>query len=129
MRPAGVIGFMYAVFEYAAVPHPLLTIVAQHHPQPWAPAVLDRLGLAYRQSRGTSTKAALGVTGPAPAQRTAAAELFRESGRGWSALADHAAQADPEADLRDWCEQAAELVEATLATEREATALLSAAVA
>ncbi|WP_144118595.1 BtrH N-terminal domain-containing protein [Catellatospora sichuanensis] len=55
----GGIGFMYAVFEYDAVPHPLLTIVAQHHPQPWAPAVLDRLGLAYQQTNGTSTKAAL----------------------------------------------------------------------
>jgi len=28
-------------------PHPLLTIVAQHHPQPWATAVLDRLGVTY----------------------------------------------------------------------------------
>lgn len=55
----GGIGFMYAIFEYDAVPHPLLTIVAQHHPQPWAPAVLDRLGLAYRQTNGTATKAAL----------------------------------------------------------------------
>lgn len=55
----GGIGFMYAVFEYDAVPHPLLTIVAQHHPQPWAPAVLDRLGLAYRQTNGASAKAAM----------------------------------------------------------------------
>lgn len=31
----GGIGFLYAVFEYKAVPYPLLTIVAQHHPQPW----------------------------------------------------------------------------------------------
>src|SRR5688572_14931327 len=29
----GGIGFLYAIFEYAAVDHPLLTIVAQHHPQ------------------------------------------------------------------------------------------------
>lgn len=55
----GGIGFMYAVFEYDAVPHPLLTIVAQHHPQPWGPAVLDRLGVAYRQTNGTSAKAAV----------------------------------------------------------------------
>ncbi|GAA1367741.1 BtrH N-terminal domain-containing protein [Catellatospora chokoriensis] len=55
----GGIGFLYAVFEYDAVPHPLLTIVAQHHPQAWAPAVLDRLGLAHRQTNGTATKAAL----------------------------------------------------------------------
>lgn len=50
---------MYAVFEYAAVPYPLLTIVAQHHPEPWAPAVLGRLGIAYAQTTGTSAKAAL----------------------------------------------------------------------
>ncbi|BCJ73430.1 hypothetical protein CS0771_29740 [Catellatospora sp. IY07-71] len=55
----GGIGFMYAVFEYAAVPHPLLTIVAQHHPEPWAPAALGRLGVAYTQTTGTSAKAAL----------------------------------------------------------------------
>lgn len=55
----GGIGFMYAVFEYAAVPHPLLTIVAQHHPQPWAPAVLDRLGVRYIEQHSSSTAAAL----------------------------------------------------------------------
>lgn len=43
----GGIGFMYAVFEYKNMP-PLMTIVAQHHPEPWVPAVLDRLEIAYR---------------------------------------------------------------------------------
>lgn len=39
---AGGIGFMYMVFEYPNMP-PLLTIVAQHHPEPWAAAALGRL--------------------------------------------------------------------------------------
>src|SRR6185503_9361661 len=39
----GGIGFMYMVFEYKGLP-PLVTIVAQHHPDPWLPAVLGRLG-------------------------------------------------------------------------------------
>lgn len=67
----GGIGFLYAVFSYAQVAHPLLTIVAQHHPQPWAPAVLDRLGVEYREQHSTSTSSALAkldaalATGPA----------------------------------------------------------------
>jgi hypothetical protein len=44
----GGIGFMYAVFEYQNIP-PLMTIVAQHHPRPWAPAALDHLGIAYTE--------------------------------------------------------------------------------
>jgi hypothetical protein len=65
----GGIGFLYAVFEYESVPHPLLTIVAQHHPEPWAPAVLNRLGfnrlglsrlgLAWTEQHSTSTTSAL----------------------------------------------------------------------
>ncbi|PWK66745.1 uncharacterized protein DUF4872 [Streptomyces sp. CG 926] len=43
---AGGIGFMYFVFEYAGHP-PLLTIVAQAHPDPWVEAALDRLGVPY----------------------------------------------------------------------------------
>src|SRR5262245_55501415 len=41
---AGGIGFMYAVFEYKEWA-PTLTIVAQHHPQPWLRAALGNLGL------------------------------------------------------------------------------------
>lgn len=41
----GGVGFLYAVFEYAQVPHPLLTIVAQHHPQPWLDAAAGRAAL------------------------------------------------------------------------------------
>lgn len=43
---AGGVGFMYFVFEYQGLP-PLLTIVAQHHPQPWVTAALDRLRVPY----------------------------------------------------------------------------------
>ncbi|MGW7379187.1 BtrH N-terminal domain-containing protein [Streptomyces sp. NPDC054794] len=43
---AGGIGFMYFVFEYQGRP-PLLTIVAQHHPEPWVPTALDRLHVPY----------------------------------------------------------------------------------
>jgi hypothetical protein len=54
---AGGIGFMYAVFEYQGHP-PTMTIVAQHHPQPWLPTALDHLGLPYRERRSTGvTKA------------------------------------------------------------------------
>lgn len=41
----GGIGFMYAVFEYEAVDHPLLTIVTQHHPAPWLDTASAHLGL------------------------------------------------------------------------------------
>jgi Domain of unknown function (DUF4872)/Butirosin biosynthesis protein H, N-terminal len=54
----GGIGFMYAVFEYDAVPHPLLTLIMQHHPQPWAAAVFDRLRLPYEEGHSASTKTA-----------------------------------------------------------------------
>jgi Domain of unknown function (DUF4872)/Butirosin biosynthesis protein H, N-terminal len=47
----GGIGFMYALFAYRGMPK-ILSIVAQHHPQPWVPAALDRLGIGYAQERG-----------------------------------------------------------------------------
>jgi uncharacterized protein DUF4872/butirosin biosynthesis protein H-like len=47
----GGVGFMYFVFEYERMP-PVLSIVAQHHPQPWVPAALDRLGIPYTEKRG-----------------------------------------------------------------------------
>ncbi|MFD7874170.1 BtrH N-terminal domain-containing protein [Streptomyces sp. NPDC059766] len=43
---AGGIGFMYFVFEYQDMPT-LLTIVAQHHPEPWVQTALDRLHVPY----------------------------------------------------------------------------------
>jgi Domain of unknown function (DUF4872)/Butirosin biosynthesis protein H, N-terminal len=45
----GGIGFLYAIFEYKQVDHPLLTIVAQHHPQPWVDAVTEHLRLPAPQ--------------------------------------------------------------------------------
>lgn len=48
----GGIGFMYALFRYADARHPLLTLVCQHHPEPWAPAILNRLGVEYTASSG-----------------------------------------------------------------------------
>ena len=58
----GGIGFMYAIFEYKGLP-PLITIVAQHHPEPWLPAVLGRLGVAATEGHSTA---------PAPAHGGAA---------------------------------------------------------
>jgi Domain of unknown function (DUF4872)/Butirosin biosynthesis protein H, N-terminal len=55
---AGGIGFMYAVFEYKGWA-PALTIVAQHHPQPWLPAALDNLGLPYTEQRTGKASTAL----------------------------------------------------------------------
>ncbi|MBP2323682.1 hypothetical protein JOF56_004067 [Kibdelosporangium banguiense] len=55
---AGGIGFMYAVFEYKGM-HPLMTIVAQHHPDPWIPAVLNRLNVSFTEQH--SGKAEAGI--------------------------------------------------------------------
>lgn len=55
---AGGIGFMYAVFEYTDMP-PLLTIVAQHHPEPWAPAALGRLRVPFTEQHSGKPAAAL----------------------------------------------------------------------
>ncbi len=48
---AGGVGFMYAVFEYRDMP-PLLTIVAQHHPEPWVQAALSRLNVPFTEQHG-----------------------------------------------------------------------------
>ncbi|AEG44666.1 BtrH N-terminal domain-containing protein [Isoptericola variabilis] len=55
----GGIGFLYAVFEYDAVPYPLLTVVTQHHPTPWVDAVADHLGLELSAVRSAATDAAI----------------------------------------------------------------------
>jgi hypothetical protein len=55
----GGIGFMYAVFVYEQVDHPLLTLVCQHHPEPWAPAILDRLAVPYTATTRTAELRAL----------------------------------------------------------------------
>jgi hypothetical protein len=48
---AGGIGFMYFVFEYQNTP-PMMTIVAQHHPEPWVQAALGRMQIPYTVSHG-----------------------------------------------------------------------------
>jgi hypothetical protein len=55
---AGGIGFLYAVFEYRGLP-PILTIVAQHHPDPWVPSALRRLPVSFAEEHSTSTPRAM----------------------------------------------------------------------
>jgi hypothetical protein len=55
---AGGIGFMYAVFEYKDMP-PLMTIVAQHHPAPWAPEALTRLNVSFVEQHSGGAPAAI----------------------------------------------------------------------
>ncbi len=54
---AGGIGFMYAVFEYAGE-LPTMTVVARHHPEPFVPAALGRLGVAGETMRTSSARTA-----------------------------------------------------------------------
>ncbi|HZW99894.1 MAG TPA: BtrH N-terminal domain-containing protein [Trueperaceae bacterium] len=61
----GGIGFMYAVFQYKAVPHPLLTFVAQHHPRPWIEEVADNLEASLSSVTSSSAKVALDKLGAA----------------------------------------------------------------
>ncbi|MDP4510992.1 BtrH N-terminal domain-containing protein [Nonomuraea turcica] len=53
----GGIGFMYFVFEYAGHA-PMLTIVAQAHPEPMIPRALDRAGIPYESRQTGSPKVA-----------------------------------------------------------------------
>lgn len=55
----GGIGFLYAIFEYESLPHPLLTVVTQHHPQPWPQAVGQHTGLAMPSVTSASATTAL----------------------------------------------------------------------
>lgn len=70
----GGIGFLYAVFEYKQVSHPLLTIVAQHHPQPWLDAAAEHLAIATSAVTSSSPAAALGKL-DATLERGQAAQL------------------------------------------------------
>lgn len=70
----GGIGFMYVVFEYKQVSHPLLTIVAQHHPEPWLEAVSRHLGVRMSSVTSSTPAAALGKL-DATLQRSQAAQL------------------------------------------------------
>jgi hypothetical protein len=55
----GGIGFLYAIFEYKQVPHPMLTVVTQHHPQPWLEAAAEHLGLSLVGATSSKPAAAL----------------------------------------------------------------------
>ncbi len=66
----GGIGFCYAVFDYRAVSHPLVTIVAQHHPQPWLDATVAHLGLS-----------ATTLTSSAPSRAIAKLDATIDAGR------------------------------------------------
>ena len=55
----GGIGFLYAVFDYRSVGHPLLTVVAQHHPQPWLEAVAAAGALEVRTVHSSTPARAL----------------------------------------------------------------------
>ncbi|CAN5840626.1 hypothetical protein BH20ACT6_BH20ACT6_02750 [soil metagenome] len=71
----GGIGFLYAVFEYEDADHPVLTIVAQHHPQPWLEAIAGHIGARLATQHSTSPRPALTkldrvLTDGTPAQLT-----------------------------------------------------------
>jgi hypothetical protein len=53
----GGIGFMYAVFEYRGH-HPMVTIVAQAHPEPIIPLALSRAGIGHEVRRSGSPRVA-----------------------------------------------------------------------
>ncbi|RST04818.1 DUF4872 domain-containing protein [Streptomyces sp. WAC07149] len=52
---AGGVGFMYFVFEYEGR-LPILTIVAQSHPEPWVQVALGRLGVPYEATRAMNPR-------------------------------------------------------------------------
>jgi hypothetical protein len=54
----GGIGFLYAVFEYTGLA-PMVTLVMQHHPEPWAQGVLGRLGIDLTEAHSVSARSAL----------------------------------------------------------------------
>ncbi|MFI6818797.1 BtrH N-terminal domain-containing protein [Nonomuraea sp. NPDC050328] len=53
----GGVGFMYFVFDYKGQP-PMLTVVAQAHPEPMIPAALRRLGVPFEVHRTGSPRVA-----------------------------------------------------------------------
>jgi hypothetical protein len=55
----GGIGFLYAVFAYREVAYPLLTVVAQHHPDPWLETVAAHLGVPVTVGHASSPTAAM----------------------------------------------------------------------
>lgn len=91
----GGIGFMYAVFEYAAVPHPLLTIVTQHHPTPWVDAVADHLGLRLATVGSSTTSTALTKLEQAIDEDRVASIVVGRGGLPWHDDVSNLEAADP----------------------------------
>lgn len=79
----GGIGFMYAVFEYEALPHPLLTFVTQHHPRPWVEEVAENLGLDVNGRTSSAARAALAKLDAALAAGTPALLTVGRAGLPW----------------------------------------------
>ncbi|GAA3440861.1 BtrH N-terminal domain-containing protein [Planomonospora venezuelensis] len=75
----GGIGFMYAVFEYKGH-HPMMTIVAQAHPEPMIPAALARAGVAHEvRQTGSARVAERALRETLQAGRTAVCRVGRFS--------------------------------------------------
>jgi len=91
----GGIGFMYAVFEYRQLDHPLLTIVMQHHPQAWSEAVAQHLGLPLRTQHSSSPRAARARLDAELAAGRAAELLVARGGLPWHADVPELEAAEP----------------------------------
>ena len=91
----GGIGFMYAVFEYKQVDHPLLTVVAQHHPQPWLGAVCSHLGVEVLSQHSSSPRAALQKLDTALVEGRAAELLVSRGALPWHPESDPVEAAEP----------------------------------
>lgn len=95
----GGIGFLYAVFEYDAVDHPLLTIVTQHHPMPWLDAVTSHLGVQPDVATSTRPAKAFDRLGAALDEGRPALIHVARGLLPWHDDVPHAETADPHAVL------------------------------
>jgi len=91
----GGVGFLYAVFEYKQVDHPLLTVVAQHHPQPWFETAAAHLGVQTLTQRSSSSRAALAKLESALAEGHPAEVLVARGALPWHPDGDPVEAADP----------------------------------
>ncbi len=91
----GGIGFMYAVFEYKELPHPLLTFVTQHHPRPWIEEVAANLGLELVRETSSAPAAALRKLDSALAAGRPALLTVGRAGLPWHADASPMEAFDP----------------------------------
>ncbi|MEQ4204645.1 DUF4872 domain-containing protein [Actinopolymorpha sp. B9G3] len=91
---AGGIGFMYAVFSYAGE-LPTMTIVARHHPEPFVPAALRRIGTPAESLRTSSARTAERNLRAALAAGKPALCTVDRAGLPWHGLACGERYADP----------------------------------